>query len=210
MIKKSHYTISFSIGGLLHREISAALPLFVSEHSKELVIEEIKQNNVLRINSESARKRIVGEIRKRYITQDKEFWQLYQECGEETQKILLFYVCLKTYKLVFDFHFNVTLPIWNSSNRIVDSYLYKMELDEIGGKDQFVFDLSDVSKKKAITSYQRMLRELGILDTVSNQLKSLTPSSDVLNYIVKSREIWFLDACLLSSQTKKQIIDTAL
>lgn len=210
MIKKSPYTISFSIGGLLHRELSAALPLFVSEHSKELVVEEIKQNNVLRINSESARKRIVGEIRKRYLTQDKEFWQFYQECGEETQKIFLFYVCLKTYKMVFDFHFNVTLPIWNSSSRIIDPYLYKMELDEIGGKDQFVFDLSDVSKKNAIIAYKRMLRELGILDTASNQLKSIAPSSEVLNYIVKSRELWFLDACLLSSQAKKQIIDTAL
>ena len=85
-----------------------------------------------------------------------------------------------------------------------------MELDEIGGNDQFVFDLSDVSKKKAISSYLRMLKELKLLDTTSNQLKSVTPSAEILNYMVKNREFWFLDACLLSAQTKTQLITTAL
>ncbi len=207
---KSPYTISFSIGGLLHREISAVLPLFCSEQANELIREEIKQNNVLQINSEAARKRIVGEIRKRITTKDTRFWQLFSQSSEEDQKILLFYVCLTTYKLVFDFHFEVTLSIWNSSSSVVDAYLYKMELDEIGGNDQFVFDLSDVSKKKAISSYLRMLKELKLLDTTSNQLKSVTPSAEILNYMVKNREFWFLDACLLSAQTKTQLITTAL
>lgn len=119
-------------------------------------------------------------------------------------------MCLKTYKLVFDFHFNVTLSIWNSSSNTVDAYLYKMELDEIGGSDQFVFDLSDVSKKKSISSYLCMLREVNLLDATSNQLKSVTPSAQVLDYMINNRELWFLDACLLSAQTKSQLLSTAL
>ena len=51
---KSPYTISFSIGGLLHREILAVLPLFNREQTVELIREEIKQNNFLQINSEAA------------------------------------------------------------------------------------------------------------------------------------------------------------
>ena len=207
---KSPYTISFSIGGLLHREILAVLPLFNREQTVELIREEIKQNNFLQINSEAARKRVMGEIRKRISSQDARFWQLFSQSSEDDQKILLFYVCLKTYKLVFDFHFNVTLSIWNSSSNTVDAYLYKMELDEIGGSDQFVFDLSDVSKKKSISSYLCMLREVNLLNATSNQLKSVTPSAQVLDYMINNRELWFLDACLLSAQTKSQLLSTAL
>jgi hypothetical protein len=206
----SFYSASFTAGSLLHKETTALLPLLLSEDAGTLVKQEIKQNNLLKINSETSRQRTVAEIVKRLSIADHSFWVFYATRTVEEQKLLLFYLCLKVYKLMFDFHFNVTVRQWNSSNPIIEPFLYQMELNEISGKQDNVYHWSDTTKGKTISVYLRILRDIDLLEPITYRLKSATVLGDFWNYFIRQREIWFLDACLLPPFTKKNIIDSAL
>jgi hypothetical protein len=205
------YTGSFAAGSLLHKETNAILPLLLSENSTDFLKQEIQQNKLLKINSESARKRTVMEIVKRFSVTNKSFWDFYMLRNEEEQKLLLFYQCLRVYRLMFDFHFNVTIKQWNSSTPKVEPYLYQMELNEIAGRDEKVYKWTDLTKSKVISVYMRILKDINILDAKTYQLKSIIVTDEsFFGYFIKAKDLWFLDACLLSSQSKKQIIERAL
>ena len=206
----SPYSGSFSSGSLLHKETNAILSLLLSGNSESLIKQEIQQNNLLKINSENARKKTVSEIKKRFSFTNKSFWDFYLTQNECEQKLLLFYQCLRVYRLMFDFHFNVTIKQWNSSTPIVEPFLYQMELNEIGGRDEKVYNWTDQTKAKVISVYMRILKDIDMLDPKSFRLKSINICQDFFSYFVKIKEVWFLDACLLSAQTKKQIIESAL
>jgi hypothetical protein len=204
------YSGSFAAGSLLHKETNVLLPLLLSQNSEILLKKEILENNLLKINAESARKRTVSEIIKRFSATEISFWDFYLNCAETEQKLLLFYLCLKVYRLMFDFHFHVTIKQWNSSNPVVEPFLYQMELNEIAGKDEKVYNWTDLTKSKLISVYMRILKDIDILDNKSLKLKSIKIEDAFFHYFIKIKELWFLDACLLSSQTKKQIIESAL
>lgn len=205
------YTGSFAAGSLLHKETNAILPLLLLEQSDNFIKQEIQQNNLLKINSESARKRTVMEIQKRFTVTNKSFWDFYVNRNEEEQKLLLFYQCLRVYRLMFDFHFNVTIKQWNSSTPEVEPYHYQMELNEIAGRDEKVYKWTDLTKSKVISVYMRILKDINILDPKTYRLKSIIISDEsFFSYFIKAKDLWFLDACLLSSQSKKQIIERAL
>lgn len=210
-MNNSPYTGSFAAGSLLHNETNAILPLLLSEHSTDFLKQEIQQNKLLKINSESARKRTVMEIVKRFSVTNKSFWDFYITRNEEEQKLLLFYQCLRVYRLMFDFHFNVTIKQWNSSTPEVEPYHYQMELNEIAGRDEKVYKWTDLTKSKVISVYMRILKDVNMLDPKTYRLKSIIVSDEsFFSYFIKAKDLWFLDACLLLSQSKKQIIERAL
>ncbi len=207
----STYTGSFAAGSLLHKETNAILPLLLSDQSDIALKQEIQNNNLLKINSESARKRTVMEIQKRFSGTTKFFWDFYITRNEEEQKLLLFYQCLKVYRLMFDFHFNVTIRQWNSSTPEVEPYHYQMELNEIAGRDDKVYKWTDLTKSKVISVYMRILKDINILDPKTYRLKSIVVSDEsFFSYFIKAKDLWFLEACLLSPQSKKIIIESTL
>lgn len=203
--EKSPYTASFTAGSLLHKETTALLTLLQADDAEIRIREEIKNNELLHINSESGRNRIVREVIKRIEYVDRSVWSFYASCSDEEQKMLLFYVCLKTYLLMFDFHFNVTVRQWNSSSRSVDPYFYQMELGEIAARDAYVDGWKDLTKQKAISVYLRILKDVKLLNA-NNELQSVYMNDRIWKYFVQHGELWFLDACLLSNQEKERII----
>lgn len=210
-MNNSLYSGSFAAGSLLYKETNAILPLLLSVDCDSLIQQEIQQNNLLKINSESARERTVREILKRFSVTKKSFWDFYASRNEDEQKLLLFYQCLKVYRLMFDFHFNVTTKQWNSSHPEVEPYLYQMELNEIAGRDEKVYKWTDLTKSKVISVYMRILKDIHLLEPKTNRLKSILVTDDsFFAYFIKAKDLWFLDACLLSAQSKKQIIERAV
>ncbi|KAA6328556.1 hypothetical protein EZS27_022558 [termite gut metagenome] len=209
-MRNSTYSASFTAGSLLWREFVALLSLLKNPQSQWLLKEEIEKNKCIKINAESSRKRVIAEIQKRYVTMGSGFWNFFVNRNEAEQKPLLFYVCLKAYKLLFDFHFHVTLPLWRSSNLVVDAYLYQMELNEIGGKDDFVYGWSDTTKQKCLSVYLKMIKDIDMLHPETFQLNKIYAANNFFQYFVSVREPWFLDACFLSEADKNQIIASAL
>lgn len=190
----SLYTAAITGGGFLLNETLALLPLLQSEDREELLKDERLNNRVLMINAETSRKKAILEISRRYDTMSPAFWQDFLVMTAAEQPIALFFVMLKTYKILFDFHVNVTIRRWNSVAKSVNNDDILMEFNEISARDAFVDSWSEATKNKVISTYLSILRKIGILDR-TNQLQVL----DCTNYpyYLQIGEPWFLEACLL-------------
>ena len=130
MSKKSNspYTAAITGGGFLFYEFKRILPLLMSGDAETRLKDEIENNQILQVNSRKARSNFVLEFKRRFVAVPLHFWQAWQGWSEEGQRVGLFYAIMKTYKLVFDFHFNVTVRRWNS----VDHQLSKSDIMQTG------------------------------------------------------------------------------
>ena len=192
--KKSPYTAAITGGGFLFEETNILLPLLQSEGRDERLKQEALHNELLQINSEKSRKRCIAEVKRRYNAVSPSFWVDYLAMSEENQCAALFFVLLKTYKILFDFHTNVTIKRWNSISKAIFTEDLMMEFNEISANDAFVDSWSEMTKKKVASSYLTILRKIGMLDT-DNQLQSLSCSN--FDYYIRLEEQWFLEAALL-------------
>ena len=190
----SPYTASVTGGGFLFSETAILLPLLQSEDRAQLLKNEAINNNLLQINSEAARKRVIAEVSKRYDAMPANFWNDYVAMSESDQIAANLFVILKTYKIIFDFHFNVALKRWNSISKSIEKDDVMMEIDEISARDSFVDSWSDETKGKLASTYLTILRKTGLLDE-EDQLKPLYCSNP--EYYVTMGEPWFLESCLL-------------
>ncbi|WP_018109293.1 BrxA family protein [Bacteroides propionicifaciens] len=192
--KKSPYTAAITGGGFLFEETNILLPLLQSEERDKLLKQESLYNELLQINSEKSRKRCIAEVKRRYNAVSPSFWVDYQAMAEENQYAALFFVLLKTYKILFDFHTNVTIKRWNSISKAIFTEDLMMEFNEISANDAFVDSWSEMTKRKVASAYLTILRKIGMLDT-DNQLQSLSCSN--FDYYIRLEEQWFLEAALL-------------
>lgn len=191
---KSPYTAAITGGGFLLTETNALLPLLQSTDRTILLKEEELNNNLLHINAESSRRRAIMEISRRYDAMQPSFWNDYKEMGEEAQRIALLLVMLKTYKILFDFHVNVTMKKWNSVSKKVTLEDILIEFNEISAQDDFVDSWTDNTKDRVASAYLSILRKVGMLDKDS-QLYAV--NCDNFEYYLLHGEQWFLEACLL-------------
>ena len=190
----SPYSASITGGGFLFNETNALLPLLLDENATALIKEEVLNNNILHINSEKSRKRNVAEIKRRFEALPRTFWYDYMEKSEENKRIALFFVLLKTYKILFDFHANVAMRRWRSASQDISIEDLMMEFNSISAKDEFVDSWSNATKKKVASGYLSILRHANMLDS-EGRLQALRPKN--IDFYFEIGEPWFLDACLL-------------
>ena len=165
---KSPYTAAITGGGFLFTETNALLPLLQSADREALLKDEKLNNRLLQINAEESRKKTIGEISRRYDAMPASFWIDYQSMSEQDQAIALFFVILKTYKICFDFHINVTMRKWNSISKTITHDDLEMEFSEVSANDAFVDSWSDKTKSRVAGAYLTILRKVGILDKDDN------------------------------------------
>ena len=207
MYKESPYTAAITGGGFLFTETNALLPLLQSPDRESLLKDEKLNNRLLQINAETSRYRAIMEIARRYDAMPVSFWNDYQAMNETDQQVALFFVILKTYKICFDFHINVTMRKWNSISKQLVYEDIEMEFSEVSARDEFVDSWSDNTKRKVASAYLTVLRKVGILDKEDN----LHPlSANNFDYYITNGEQWFLEACLLQpyqiDNIKKQLV----
>lgn len=116
---KSPYSASVTGGGFLYEETVALMPLLQSPERNRLLKEEAVNNTILHVNAETSRKRFISEINRRYKSMPASFWNEWTTMDDANRKVALFMVILKTYKILFDLHVNVTMRRWNSSFHVV-------------------------------------------------------------------------------------------
>ena len=198
MIKKnknnSPYTAAITGGGFLFEETNMLLPLLQSEDRVAMLKEEMVNNRILQINAEKSRENNIREIARRYDSMPICFWEDYKEMEENDQKIALFFVILKTYKVCFDFHIRVTMRKWNGIAKSLTHEDLMMEFSEIAAKDEFVNSWSENTMRKVASTYLSILRKVGMLDN-NSELHSVEANN--MDYYLKIGEPWFLEACLL-------------
>ena len=190
----SPYTAAITGGGFLFEETNLLLPLLQSDNRVTLLKEETVNNRILQINAEKSRENNIREIARRYDTMPVSFWEDYKTMEEHDQKIALFFVILKTYKICFDFQIRVTLRKWNGIAKSLTHEDLRMEFSEIASRDEFVNSWSESTLRKVSSAYLSILRKIGMLDK-ANALHSVEAGN--MDYYLKTGEPWFLEACLL-------------
>jgi len=206
-IIESPYTAAITGGGFLFEETNILLPLLQSDDREALLKDEKINNRLLKMNAETSRYRAIMEIARRYDAMPSAFWSDYQAMSTDDQQVALFFVILKTYKICFDFHINVTMRKWNSISKSVVYDDIEMEFNEVSARDEFVDSWSDKTKRKVASAYLTVLRKVGLLDQ-NDQLHPLSASN--FDYYITIGEQWFLEACLLQpyqiDNIKKQLV----
>lgn len=181
----------------MFNEMKAILPLFLSDDAESLIKQEITENNLLLIKSETSRKRAVSEFRRRFNAVPRSFWEWFNTVSETTQLFAMFYVNLKTYRILFDFQINVVLSNWNGISQSVTYNDVLSELYQISASDEFVDSWSEETKNKVVSWFVTLLVKVGLLNKKTSQLSSPLINEEEFAYFLKINEAWFLEACLL-------------
>ena len=189
---KSKYDANFTAGGLLFNEFMALEVLLLSENFEQGIAIEEEQNNVIGIATNSARKRIISEIKRRYNVAPNDFWIHFFGWNENEKKLALFYLCLKTYPLIFDIHFEVTLKKFKLGVPL-NTYDIQMQIDEIASSDEDVVSWSDSTLKKINIQYRKALKDVGLWNG-ERLLEATNASSQFWSYFEDHQEAWFLTA----------------
>lgn len=192
------YSASFTAAALLFEEFTRLKDLLSADDFETLIDQEIENNALLGIKTRAARQRVGLEIKKRYLNAPKDFWILFGEVGEVEQRLMLFFLCLKTYYLMLDFHLEVTLRRWKAMSTTLDVVDLQMRLDEIASMDEEVGSWSELTKQKTITVYLRTLKEAGLLKH-EQLIKPVNTTPDFWDYFVKMGDPWFPGACFIPS-----------
>jgi hypothetical protein len=200
-----NYKTSFTGGGLLFNEMDALKPILMLNDWEALLNHEARENRLLKINSEASRKRVAQEVRLRMNHIDASFWAVYNEVLELDKKGLLFYVCLNTYKLIYDFHFKVTIPKYLSLETKVEPYWYEMRLQELSSSYSEVAGWTEHTKRKVITRYIDILRKTGLIE--KGRLIKQTFSPTIYCFFLRKGESWTLDAFFLKQAEKESVIN---
>ena len=195
-INKMKYDANFTAGGLLFEEFLALKEILLgNDLERQLKIEE-SQNQYMGISTLGARKRILPQVKKRVHHAPKGFWEQFYQWEEKEQKLGLFYICLETYKLIFDIHWEVAIVKYKTGNEL-DSYDLSMFLDEIASKDEDVSSWSFSTFEKLNTRYRRALQEAGLL-TKKRLHQPQGISNSFWDYFKINNKIWFLEACFIA------------
>lgn len=187
------YDSNITAGGLLLNEFLAIRPIIQLENFEELLRADIEENKFISISTRSARQRIVPQIIKRVSKVPTSFWIFFYglELKEKNQALL--YLCLKTYPLVFDIHFEVTVKKYKTGGKLTE-YDIQMRLDEIASNDDYVASWSNSTFKKINTRYCKAIEDAGLYAN-GKLIKSEVLNPSFWNYFKENGDNWFLTAC---------------
>lgn len=194
--KSNKYDANFTAAGILYHEFVVLKELLLSENFNERIKIEEEQNDYIGVATNSARKRIISEIKRRYNNAPLDFWTHFFEWNEIEQKLALFFLCLKTYPLVLDIHFEVVLKKFKTGNKL-NPYDIQMRMDEIASIDEEVSKWSDSTLKKINVQYRKAIKDIGIYNGTS-LIRESKANTLFWNYFKNNNESWFLEACFIN------------
>lgn len=193
----SPYSAAITGCAFLYNEFVRTLPLLMDENAVGLLKNEVQNNRILQVNSQKARQTFINEFKRRYYAAPTSFWTYFATLSEPAQRAGLLYAILKAYKLVFDFHFNVTIKRWNSVEQTLCKNDIMREFSELSSRDAFVDSWTDNTKDRCAGQYLTILRQSGLLQEKTDELQAPRLETSDYEYYVRSGEEWFLEACLL-------------
>ena len=201
-LKPNEYLVSFTAGGLLAEETRSVIPYLNDAAILDLPT-EIKHPQYLHTNAESARQRVVQELKKRYKATGQLVFDVFKDAGLPQQNILIFYTCMKTYQILFDFMFQTVLEKWLSRNLTLDKLDVQHFLDIQSASHPEIDEWAETTREKIETVMVRMLNEVGLLQ--GGQLHSVQAPDHFWRSFVDFGDPWFLQAMLLNKEQRDRI-----
>ena len=190
------YNTNFTAGGLLHYEFIALEKVILSSHFEANIKAEESQNQFIGIKTIAARKRVITEVKRRVLQVPKSFWTQFYQWSEKEQKMALLYVCLKTYKLIFDIHWEVALKKFKTGSPL-DAFGVAMYMDELASREEYISSWSSSTLKKINVQYRKALKDAGILKYKTLYKPAGIPTS-FWSYFTNMDESWWLEACFIT------------
>ena len=160
--------------------------------------------DVLDVNSIRGRRRKTSEITKRLGNADKFVWNDLPDRTPPEQHVVLYYCCLKTYRLLFDFHMDVVLPRWRSSDRSLRPYDVQRFLEERADNHPVIDSWSATTWEKLRQVMLKMLREAGLLK--EGRLQPVQLPTAFWARFAKVGGIWFLEALFLNETQRQAVV----
>ena len=187
------YDANFTAGGLLLRDFTAVSTILTDEDFIGKIQKESELNELLGIPTESARKRVVSEIKRRYGVVNVDFWSWFITITEVEKKLALFFICLKTYPIVLDFHLEVALKKYKTGDDM-DAFAIQMRIDELVATNKEVGSWSDSTLDKINSQFRSALKDCGLLKGEKLSLYVNVPDS-FWDYFDNIGEGWFKEMC---------------
>lgn len=197
MKTNSPYSASITGCSFMFYELGRLLPLMLSENADELLADELEANQYFMVDNKKSRTRYLAELKKRFSAVPRSFWTAYQQMEEQQQRLALFYVMMKAYRLVLDLHLNVTIKKWYSIDRKVLNDDVMMGLAQIASGDEFVDSWSELTKKRVSSAYLTFLNQSGLCNKKTGELYQPQLRDEDYLFFIQIGEEWFLEACFL-------------
>jgi len=203
--KNIHYSVSYTAGALLFEESEAVINSIDQ-------IEDISSpgfqidKKLLSTNSETSRKRISTELKKRFVAvKEIEVWEYYRIAQEQEKRIILFYTLCKAYPILLDFMTEVVLLKWRNLDKELSkeeflNFIYR-KFDSHPELDKY----SENTLKKVATRSIRILHEVGIFR--NGILERPDYDLPVWNLFNEIGEVWFLEIMFLSEMERKKLLN---
>jgi hypothetical protein len=201
----SPYSASFTGATMMYNEMNIVVEKLLENDSPETVKALRTDAQYLMIKSSTSRERVASELVKRFRTMPVSFWKEYLGLGEKQQRLALFFVILKTYKVLFEFQVNLAIPKYNSVDRVLTKNDAYAALAEIASRDEFVDSWTAETRDRVASHYVTMVKQAGLSDKETGELRTPDVSDQDLLPYIKTGDVWFLQACFLPSYRIEQI-----
>lgn len=204
LLSSKPYSASFTTGALLLAETVVLLSLLEQMPPGEVLDRAKKESHHLRINSEVARRKIAGEVLKRYRAVNEEVWSLFRSLHQTPDQLLiLFYVCLKTYHLLSDFALRVIINRWQQRLLTLDRTDFERFLDEQTPTHPELKALTEPTRRKLAQITMLMLKQAGLVK--HGKLTSPPVSVKVWQFFINQDDEWMLDVGMLTRADRERL-----
>lgn len=190
------YTTAFTAGPLMPKR-SAQI---VEEINRGTSPDEIDPS-IFDINSWQGQRRKVAEVKRRLENADRSVWEDLPELPAPERTLVLYYCCLKTYPLLFDFHMEAVLPTWRSADRSFGSHDATRFLEEQAETHPEIDNWGESTWKKVRQVMLKMLREAGFLR--DGRLHHVDQPDWFWARFVKVGDLWYLEAAFLNEAQRR-------
>jgi len=190
------YTTAFTAGPLMPKR-SARI---VEELRQGTAPEEIDPS-IFDINSWQGQRRKVAEIKRRLSNADRSVWEDLPELPTPERAVVLYYCCLKTYPLLFDFHMEAVLPTWRSADRSFEPHDVRRFLEQQAETHPEIDGWGESTWTKVRQVMLQMLREAGFLR--EGELRQVDRPERFWTRFVKVGNLWFLEAAFLNESQRQ-------
>lgn len=201
------YSASFTTGALLTNETEAVIS-FQAENEGEDESRILQNDRYLKVNSLAGRKRRLREIQNRINSVPAKYWNFYLRLKARDEKnVFMYYLCMKYYALIRDFHLEVILSKW----RMLDTSFSKDDVSRFLTRASIqhpeIDDWTESTQKKIVQVLTLMLKESGIVS--NNKIRLIFLPDKFWLFFIEYGEGWFLEAMFLTREQRDLLYKNA-
>ena len=193
------YSAAFTTGALMREET-----LRIVRQLEGSPLADIDPD-ALSTNAAKSRRTKTYEIAKRLRQAPRAVWADLQELPPGQQHIVLYYCCMTTYRLIFDFQMELVLQRWRSLEHALTPYDVQRFLEKRAAEHPEIDDWTESTRAKVENVLLLMLKEVGILE--GEKLTAIDAPDHFWQRFLPTGDVWFLEAMLLSQPRRGSIIN---